>query len=96
MHISISVNSQVFEAQLTEEFIKITYVDSSNREFNEYHVSPVDKTDKNNQQFGKKSEENFNILIIMLESMSNANTQRQMRKTYNFLETDQNTVILKV
>ena len=32
----------------------------------------------------------------MLESMSNANTQRQMRKTYNYLETDQNTVILKV
>ena len=96
VYIFLSVTSQVLEAQLAEEFIKITYVDISNKEFHEYHVSPVVKTEKYNQKLEKKRGENFNIIMIMLESMSNANTQRQMRKTYDYLETDQNTVILKV
>ena len=43
-----------------------------------------------------ESKEKLNVIMLMVDSLSNANAQRHLKKTYKFLSEDPNSFVLSV
>ena len=81
---------------MTEEFIKLQLT-VNNKEIDEYHAHIIkDKSEYDQTNELKKDEPGLNIVMIMIDSISNANFQRHMTKTYKYLNEDNSTFIMKV
>ena len=64
----------------------------------EYFMYPLNKNKKEKSQEDKPTRKpgELDIIMIMIDSISRASAQRYMNKTYQMLEQDPSSVIMKV
>ena len=77
------------EYPLKEEFVQVEITIGGTAK-NEYHAHVI-KRDEH-----KRQEKKLNFALIAMDSVSNANFRRHMKKTYKFLKENPNTFIQKV
>ena len=69
------------------------------KEYTEYHMYPLkEPPGKGSIPFKKfeESDDKYNVLYVMLDSVSHACAQRYLKKTYQYLEEDPYTTIMQV
>ena len=78
-----------FEKQVTEDYLEIVLT-IKQKITTEYHMA-VTKPQPNT--FLPHSKKSLNIALIMYDSQSHSNIQRNFKKTYKMLESDPNSFI---
>ena len=83
----------VIEYPLTEEFLQVELT-IKGKTIKEYHAHIFKPPEIKRNVY--ENPRRLDIAVIMIDSQSNANVQRHMKKTYKFLDEDENSFILKV
>ena len=88
---------------LEHDYVQLEYM-KNNKLISEYFMYPLNKNKKQKNKVKKTQQEEdktrkpgeLDIIMIMIDSISRASAQRYMNKTYQMLEQDASSVILKV
>ena len=87
---------------MEEDFIKVDIVeDDKELPTFEYHMYPLKKlpsTEQGDPPFQKYDAHGskYNVLMVMLDSVSHGCVQRYLKKTYRYLEENPYSIIMKV
>ena len=83
------------EQEITDEYIKLVIVFSDRTQHEEYHYSFPDKS----KEWGISKtppEDQLNVMVVLVDSLSHSMVQRSMKETYKYLSEHPRTVIMKV
>ncbi len=75
---------------MSTDFVKLLYI-RNKKTFIEYHASAVPKDETVTQIPTTEKEQQYNIILIILESQSASNVIRKMPETYKYLDNDRDT-----
>ena len=101
--LKLILNSQSFTdinitEPLTEDFIELVVIKHKTI-YKEYHATVIPKvledTEETVPEYNDKLQDQFNVVLIMLESQSAANAERNMRHTFRYLTQRESSFIFK-
>jgi len=87
-------NNCYIEQEITDEYIKLVIVFSDRTQHEEYHYSFPDKS----KEWGISKtppEDQLNVMVVLVDSLSHSMVQRSMKETYKYLSEHPRTVIMK-
>ena len=88
------------DVKITEDFVKVE-IHMNSSDTTEFHMYPTRKMPSNtpvptNNNHKSRDPNKLNIVMLMIDSLSHASGERYLKKTYERLSNDPDTVILKV